>query len=340
MSSLQRVLQAAVGPAFEVGRELPGGGMSRVFLAREPALARDVVVKVLPPDLVSTTSLQLFAREVQVTARLQHPHILPVITAGGSDDLRYYVTPFIRGESLRARLASGEPLSFGEAVRIGDQLLNAIAFAHRRGVIHRDVKPGNILLSEGHAILADFGIAAVVEAEHASDAHDHLSGSTLDSARIYTAPEQPRDERRDLFAAAVVVHEMIAGVPGTAGMTPGAITAAIRARHSQAPAADVRKLGAILSRGLSVDPSARYQSATELLGAIHSIGRGSRRQLLVGVGVGGAAVMLALSTFALRPSTPPASSPADSAPPASISQAATAVVATDSVVEPAVAVSV
>jgi serine/threonine-protein kinase len=256
MSSLQKHLQAAVGPAYEIGRELQGAGMSRVFLAREPALARDVVVKVLPPDLVSTTSLQRFTREVQVTARLQHPHILPVIAAGGDDDLRYYVAPFIRGESLKRRLGAGEPMTFAEAVRVGDELLNAIAFAHGRGVIHRDVKPGNILLSEGHAILADFGIAAIMEGEAPADHHDHVTGSTLDSARVYVAPEQPRDEQRDLFAPAVVIHEMVVGVPGVAPPrssarfapvirapprpTPGSLPRSCRARFPPRPRRDTR----------------------------------------------------------------------------------------------------
>ena len=281
--------------------------MSRVFLAREPALARDVVIKVLPPDLVSTTSLQRFTREIRVTARLQHPHILPVISAGGDEDLRYYVAPFIRGESLRARLASGEPLAFVEAVRVGDELLTAVAFAHERGVIHRDIKPGNILLSEGHAILADFGIASLIEVEAPADHHDQVTGSTLDSARIYVAPEQPRDEQRDLFATAVVIHEMVVGAPGVAGLSAASIATAVRARHPRAPMSDVRKLAAILARALAVAPTARFQSANELRVAIHSIGRGSRRPVLAGVGVGSVAAMLALSVFALRPPGPPES---------------------------------
>ncbi|HET9426219.1 MAG TPA: serine/threonine-protein kinase [Gemmatimonadaceae bacterium] len=303
MSSLHQVLQAAVGPAFQIGRELQGAGMSRVFLAREPALGRDVVVKVLPPDLVSSTSLQRFTREVEVTARLQHPHILPIITAGGNDELRFYITPFIRGESLRTRLA-GETVPFAEAVRIADQLLNAIAFAHARGVIHRDIKPGNILLSEGHAILADFGIATILEAGQPADFPDRVTGSTLDSARIYVAPEQPRDEQRDLFAAAVVIHEIATGVPGAAGLSATSITSAVRARHPRAPVGDVRKLAAILSRGLAVDPASRYLTAADFRSAIHSIGRASRRPVLVGMGVGGVAAILTLSMFALsRPET-------------------------------------
>jgi hypothetical protein len=313
MSSLYRDLQAAVGPGFEIGRELPGAGMSRVFLAREPALARDVVVKVLPPDLVSTTSLQRFTREIQVTAGLQHPHILPVLTAGGNDQLRYYITPFIRGESLRTRLAADEPMTFAECARVAEDLLTAIAFAHARGVVHRDVKPGNILLSEGHAILADFGIASIARAEQPVDHNDQVTGSTLDSGWIYVAPEQPRGESRDLFAAAVVIHEMVTGVPGIAGATPTKISAALRARHPAAPAGDVRKLSAVLSRALAVDPAGRYASASALRGAIGSIGSGSRRPWLAASALGGVTV-LSLSFLALNdaPSTvepPPSTAP-------------------------------
>lgn len=299
MSSLHRDLQAAVGPGFEIGRELPGAGMSRVFLAREPALARDVVVKVLPPDLVSTTSLQRFTREIQVTAGLQHPHILPVLTAGGNDRLRYYVTPFIRGQSLRTRLAADEPMAFAECVRVAEELLTAIAFAHARGVVHRDVKPGNILLSEGHAILADFGIASIARGEQALEHTDQVTGSTLDSGWIYVAPEQPRGESRDLFAAAVVIHEMVTGVPGTAGTNSTRLAAVLRERHPAAPAGAIRKLSAILTRALAVDPAARYSSASALRGAIGSIGVGSRRPLFAATAIGGVAV-LALVFVALN----------------------------------------
>ena len=273
--------------------------MSRVFLAREPALNRDVVVKVLPPDLVSKSSLQRFTREIQVTARLQHPFILPVITAGGNEDLRYYITPFIRGESLRARLAAAEPMPLGDAVRIGDQLLQAVAFAHARGVIHRDIKPGNVLLSEGHAILADFGIAALTRDEPTAEQVD-ASGSTLDSGRVYTAPERPRDEARDLFATAVLIHEMATGTPGLAGATVASVSAAIRARHPAAPADDVRKLSTVLSRALAIEPTARPQSAADLRGAIHSVGSRSRRTLMTGIGLGGIAAAVVVGVLALR----------------------------------------
>jgi hypothetical protein len=306
MPSLQQDLQTVLGPAFEIIRELPGGGMSRVFLAREPALNREVVVKVLPPDLVSRSSLQRFTREIQVTARLQHPYILPVITAGGNDDLRYYVAPFIRGESLRARLAAGEAMSFADAVRIGDQLLQAIAFAHGRGVVHRDVKPSNVLISEGHAILADFGIASLTSDEPSAEQVDG-TGSTLDSGRVYIAPEGPRNEARDLFAAAVLIHEMASGIPGAAGASAAAVAAAIRSRHPSAPAEAVRKLSALLSRSLAVEPASRPQTADELREAIHSLGAAPRRYRLATIAAGGIAAAIAVAVVLLEaPARPPA----------------------------------
>jgi hypothetical protein len=299
MPSLQQVLQALLGPSFHIDRELAGGGMSRVFLAREPALNRDVVVKVLPPDLVSRSSLQRFTREIQVTARLQHPYILPVITAGGNDELRYYIAPFIRGESLRARLASPEPMPLADVVRVGDQLLQAVAFAHARGVIHRDIKPGNVLLSEGHAILADFGIAGLAKDEPSAEQVD-VTGSTLETGRVYIAPERPQDEARDLFATAVLIHEMATGRPGTADATAASVSAAIRARHPGAPAREVRGLASVLCRSLAADPAARHATAAELRGAMHSLAGAPRRTLVAGISVGVVAAALALAMFAAR----------------------------------------
>ena len=155
-------LQRAVGTTYQIERELGGGGMSRVFVATETALKRRVVIKVLSPELVSPVMIARFVREFEVTALLQHPHILPVLAAGERDGLLFFVTPFIEGESLRHRLEREKQLPVRDAVRILSEVSNALAYAHERGVVHRDIKPENILLSNGLAVLADFGIASAL----------------------------------------------------------------------------------------------------------------------------------------------------------------------------------
>ncbi|MCI0432073.1 MAG: serine/threonine protein kinase, partial [Gemmatimonadetes bacterium] len=141
MPDLARRIQLALGDAYRIERDIPGGGMSRLFLATETALHRSVVVKVLPPELAAGVGTARFRREVEVTAKLQHPHILPVLTAGSSQDLAWYVMPFVAGESLRDRLRRERQLSIDEAIRIAVQVADALEHAHRHGVLHRDIKP-------------------------------------------------------------------------------------------------------------------------------------------------------------------------------------------------------
>ncbi|HEU4955716.1 MAG TPA: serine/threonine-protein kinase, partial [Gemmatimonadales bacterium] len=129
--------------------------MSRVFLAEEARLSRQVVVKVLPPEMSAGVNAERFEREIQLAARLQHPHIVPLLTTGASGDLLYYVMPFIAGESLRVKLSREGELPIPEAVRILREVVDALAYAHRNGVVHRDIKPDNVLLSEGHAVVTD-----------------------------------------------------------------------------------------------------------------------------------------------------------------------------------------
>ena len=161
---LEQRLQAAVGDQYRILKELGGGGMSRVFLAEEVRLGRQVVIKLLPPEMGAAVNVERFEREIQLAARLQHPHIVPLLTAGASGDLLYYVMPFISGESLRVKLAREGELPVAEAVRILREVVDALAYAHRNGVVHRDIKPDNILLSEGHAVVTDFGVAKAVSA--------------------------------------------------------------------------------------------------------------------------------------------------------------------------------
>src|SRR5215212_4695364 len=186
--ALQDQLQLALGERYALERELAPGGMSRLFLANEPALERQVVVKLLPPEATSEVSAERFRREMLVTARLQHPHILPVLDAGARDELLYYVMPYVPGESLRARLEREGPLPVAEATRVLRELADALSCAHAAGVVHRDVKPENVLFQHGHAVLADFGVARVLAQ---TDAGERLTGTGLGLGTPgYMAPEQ------------------------------------------------------------------------------------------------------------------------------------------------------
>ena len=162
LTEFQRQVQDAIGPSYLILSELGGGGMSRVFLAEEVQVGRKVVIKVLPPEISAAVSVERFEREIRLAARLQHPHIVPLLTAGGKGDLLYYIMPFIEGESLRAKLARVGELPVPEAVRILRDVADALAFAHKQGMVHRDIKPDNVLLSGRHAMVTDFGVAKAV----------------------------------------------------------------------------------------------------------------------------------------------------------------------------------
>jgi serine/threonine-protein kinase len=157
-------LQAALGTRYVLERELGGGGMSRVFVATESALDRQVVVKVLPPTMAAAVSSERFRREIQFAARLQHAHIVPLLSAGEAGGAMYYTMPLVRGESLRDRLSRAGALPVAEAVAITRDVAKAIAYAHREGVVHRDIKPENILLTEHDALVADFGVSKALSA--------------------------------------------------------------------------------------------------------------------------------------------------------------------------------
>lgn len=297
-------LQARLGGAILLRAELTGGGMSRVFLGHEVALKRDVVVKVLPPDLVSALSLARFRREIEVTARLQHPHILPVIAAGGDESLSYYITPYIRGESLRARMANG-PITPAAAARIVREVLGAVGFAHHHGVVHRDIKPGNVLLSEGHAILADFGIARALS--DPDSPHPGPSASSVAGAQAYLAPERPKDQAADLYAVGILLREMLTTTPDDP---------------------DVRLLAALVATATAADPAARFRTAEAFLAALDRATRprGPRRPLVAGAFVLGIALAGVVGWQAAhRPPAPvPAIARTDTFPPVATSIADTA----------------
>ena len=162
--SLRDQLQAALGEGHVIERELGGGGMSHVFLAHECALGRQVVVKVLLPELAAGVNIERFRREIKLAAQLQHPHIVPLLSAGEAEGLPYFIMPYVTGESLRARLQREGELPVAETVRVLRDVVSALAYAHARGVVHRDVKPDNVLLSGGVAVVTDFGVAKAVSA--------------------------------------------------------------------------------------------------------------------------------------------------------------------------------
>ena len=270
MTDLLARLQAALGDRYTVERELAAGGMGRVFVALERGLERRVAVKVLPPDLAAAVSVERFRREIQLAASLQHPHIVPLLAAGEAGGLLYYTMPFIDGETLRARLARDGRLRVPDAVRILRHVLDALAYAHRRGVVHRDIKPENILLVDDHALVTDFGVAkALTQA---------TGGSGLTTAGValgtpaYMAPEQAAgdpavDHRSDVYAAGVVAYEMLGGETPFGGAAQRVLAAQVmerprsvaRIRPDLAPA-----LVSGVMRCLEKDPADRWQSADDL----------------------------------------------------------------------------
>ncbi|MGH7702711.1 MAG: protein kinase domain-containing protein [Gemmatimonadales bacterium] len=220
-------LRDALGDRYDVEREIGHGGMAHVYLARDLRHGRLVALKVLRPELAAALGPDRFLREIQIEARLQHPHILPLFDSGSADGLLYYVMPYVEGETLRNRMSRETQLPLLDAVQIACEVADALGYAHSLDVVHRDIKPGNILLSGGHAVVADFGIARAISAaggESTSEAG--LAVGTPD----YMSPEQASgyahiDGRSDVYALGCVLYEMLAGEPPYSGPTPDAILA-------------------------------------------------------------------------------------------------------------------
>ena len=276
MTDLLDHLRKIFADSYRVDEELKGGGMSRLFLATDLALNRKVVIKILPPELTSDMMAARFKRESEVTAHLQHPNILPIITAGLKEGLMYYVMPFISGESLRERLKREHQLPINDSVSILCEVASALSYAHKKGVIHRDIKPENVLLQDGHAVLADFGIAAALtlpgETPHSRITRTGMSMGTVG----YMAPEQSLggtdvDHRADIYSLGVVGHEMIAGSPPFTGATTQAILAANLTQPP--PRLDYLRddvpipVCRAIEKALKKDPADRFQSASEFSAA-------------------------------------------------------------------------
>jgi serine/threonine-protein kinase len=278
MSELIDRLQRALGATYRIERELPGGGMSRVFLATEVHLARPVVVKVLPPEMAAAVQTERFAREIQVAASLQHPHIVPLLTAGSAEGLAWYVMPFIEGESLAAKIGREGALPVNEALRILRDVVDALAYSHEHGVVHRDIKPDNVMLSGRHALVTDFGVAKAVSASSGGKGALTTGGIALGTP-TYMAPEQAAadphvDHRADLYAVGVMAYELLTGRTPFVAMSPQAMLAAhvtAYPDHITLHRPSIQPgLAAAVMRCLEKHPADRYQSSAELAAVIEA----------------------------------------------------------------------
>jgi serine/threonine-protein kinase len=270
-------LRTALDSTYEIERELTGG-MSRVFVATERALGRRVVIKVLPPQLTAGVNRERFRREIQFAARLQHPHIVPLLTAGQVGDILYYTMPLVEGETLRSRLEREGRLGAPAVISILYDVVDALAYAHAQGLVHRDIKPENILLQRHHALVTDFGVAkALTEA---------LPGSGATTAGIavgtpaYMAPEQlaadpAADHRVDIYAIGLLSYELLSGASPFRGSSPQQTLARQLTERPTPPhlnRTDVpAALSALIMRCLEKDPAARWASAEELLQVVGGV---------------------------------------------------------------------
>ena len=329
-SDLQTQLQELLGTAYRIDRELGGAGMSRVFVAIETELERQVVIKVLPPDLAAGINTDRFRREIQLAARLQHPHIVPLLAAGAKGSLLYYTMPFIGGENLRSRITRAGELPVQEATKILREVADALSYAHSQGVVHRDIKPENILISGNHALVLDFGVSKALSSATSETSTD---GPTLTSLGIalgtpaYMAPEQAAadpnvDARADIYALGIVGYELLAGRTPFSGLNQQQTLSA----HITTQPASVSQhrpqlppgLAQIIMRCLEKHPADRWQTADDLHDALESYSmtsgatapthavakkpfRWTPQRIAVAAGIVGiAAAGLFASTFAFR----------------------------------------
>ncbi len=261
-------INAVLGDRYRIERELGSGGMATVYLADDVKHHRKVAVKVFKPELTATIEQDRFLREIDTASRLNHPHILPLYDSGASESLLYYVMPYVRGETLRQKMAREQQLSIDDTVGITKEVASALDFAHAEGVVHRDIKPENILLHEGEAMVADFGIALAVQG--ATRERITQTGAFVGTPE-YMSPEQslgePTDARSDVYSLACVVYEMLAGASPHSGKSAMAVIArrlstvapAVRPVRPDIPPAIERALAKALAR----EPADRFASAGE-----------------------------------------------------------------------------
>jgi len=268
----------AIAERYAIERELGSGGMATVYLAVDLRHDRKVAVKVLRPELAATLGPDRFLREIRIAAQLQHPHILPLLDSGEAAGFLYYVMPYIEGESLRERLTQKGELPVGDAARLLRDVADALSYAHGRGVVHRDIKPDNVMLSGRHALVMDFGVAKAV-----SEATGRQSLTTVGVALgtpAYMAPEQAAadphvDHRADLYALGVMGYELLTGRPPFTGITPQQVLAA-HVTETPRPVTELRAacppaLAEAIMRCLAKRPADRWQTADELVERLETV---------------------------------------------------------------------
>src|SRR5262249_30691194 len=263
---------------YRLNRELGAGGMATVYLAEDLKHRRKVAIKVLRPELAATLGSDRFAREIEVAAQLQHPHILGLLDSGDASGFLYYVRPYVEGETLRERLSKRGELPVVDAVRVLAEVADALEAAHHQGVVHRDIKPENVLLSGRHAMVMDFGVAKAVS--EAADREQLTTAGVALGTPAYMAPEQAiadphLDGRVDIYALGVLGYEMLAGHPPFHGLTPQQ-TLAAHVTESPVPLARRRPgtpsaLAAVIMKCLAKRPADRYQTAGELVAALEPL---------------------------------------------------------------------
>jgi serine/threonine-protein kinase len=282
LADLLERLTAALGERYRIVREVGSGGAATVYLAEDLKHHRQVAVKVLRPELAAALGSDRFIREIEVAARLTHPHVLPLHDSGEADGFLYYVMPYIEGESLRQKIEREGELPVAEAVRLLREVVDALAKSHAEGVVHRDIKPDNVLLSGRHALVTDFGVAKAVS--EATGRHDITTAGIALGTPTYMAPEQAAaerhiDHRADIYAVGVLAYEMLTGQPPFTGATSQAILAA----HVTEAADPVTKrrpavaaeLNDFVIKCLEKKPADRWQTAEEMLPRYHHVALGS-----------------------------------------------------------------
>jgi serine/threonine protein kinase len=274
---IRESLQQSLGEAYALERELPRGGMSRVFAARETALGRVVVLKVLSPELAATLSAERFKREITLAAQLQHPHIVPLLNTGHAAESLYYTMPLIEGESLRERMSRERPMPIEAVTQVLIEVASALAYAHQKGIVHRDIKPENVMFFHGSAVVLDFGIGKALTA--ATHEMEETSGRITQRGMslgtpTYISPEQAvgdpdLDHRADIYSLGVMAYEMLSGHPPFSGKSAQMVMAA---HANQVPESVVKRradvpaeLARVVMKCLEKVPTARPQDAGEIV---------------------------------------------------------------------------